>query len=176
MNEKKQIGLKIWELFLKKYSYGEIAKELGISKSVVSNVINYCQPPNENNIQEDIKRLKQEQEQELIKCKETCEKEINNYKQEINQLKNKNNKLKEEIKELEENFEKLEEEFEINELKTNIISSIVTFFITLIAMMLYNSFAFQQQYLIKLAILSIISILVITISFFATTLIKRFMG
>ena len=57
MDEKKQISLKIWDLFLKKYSYSQIAKELGISKSVVSNVINYCQPPNENVIQEDIKKL-----------------------------------------------------------------------------------------------------------------------
>jgi len=178
MNEKKQIGLKIWKLFLKKYSYGEIAKELGISKSVVSNVINYCQPPNENNIQEDIKRLKQEQEQELIKCKETCEKEINNYKQEINQLKNKNNKLKEEIKELEENLEELEEEFEFNELKTNIISSTISFMITFliifITMKFYSNLLFQQNF-VKLAIfLLIISILVLIISFFATNLIKRF--
>ena len=40
MDEKKEIGKKIWELFSENYSYSQIAKELGISKSVVSNIIN----------------------------------------------------------------------------------------------------------------------------------------
>jgi len=44
MQDKKQIGKKIWELFIKNYSYGKIAKELGVSKSLVSNIINYSLP------------------------------------------------------------------------------------------------------------------------------------
>ena len=174
MDKKKEIGLKIWELFLKNYSYREIAKELGVSKSVVSNIINYCLPPNENSIQEDIKKLKQEQEQELIKCKKNYEKEINNYKEKIHKLKNKNDKLKEEIQELEEEIEELEEELENNELETKITSILVTFFVTFIIFKLSYDFLFNQNFLIKLVTLFIIFILATTISFFATTLIKRF--
>jgi len=57
MDNKKQTGKKIWKLFLKNYSYGEIAKELGVNKSVVSNVINYSLPGKEW-CDEDIKELK----------------------------------------------------------------------------------------------------------------------
>ncbi len=164
MDEKKEIGVKIWDLFLKKYSYGAIVKELGISKSVVSNVINYCLPPNNKTIQEDIKSFKKELEEELIKCKETCEKDINSYKEKTQQLKNKNNKLKEELEELEEEV-----------FKTKITSILITFFTTLIILRLSYNFLFNQNFLIKLVTLFIIFILVTAISFFATTLIKRFM-
>ena len=166
MDEKKQIGVKIWELFLKKHSYKEIAKELGISKSVVSNVINYCLPPNNETIQKDIKSFKEE----LIKCKKTCEKDINNYKEKIQQFKNKNDKLKEEIEELEEELENND-----NELETKITSIFVTFFVTFIILIISYNFLFNQNFLIKLVTLFIIFILVTAISFFATTLIKRFM-
>jgi len=57
MENKREIGKKIWELFSKNYSYSQIAKELGISKSVVSNVINYCSPPPEQT-EQNIKELK----------------------------------------------------------------------------------------------------------------------
>ena len=57
MQDKREIGKKIWELFSKNYSYGEIAKELGVSKSVVSNVINYCSPPSEET-EQNVKELK----------------------------------------------------------------------------------------------------------------------
>jgi len=82
MQDKKQIGKKIWELFSKNYTYSQIAKELGISKSVVSNVINYSLP-SEEWIQEDIKKIKEE-------CKK-------NWKNEVNKL---INECKEEKKEL----------------------------------------------------------------------------
>ncbi len=168
MDEKKEIGVKIWDLFIKKYSYGAIVKELGISKSVVSNVINYCLPPNNKTIQEDIKSFKKELEEELIKCKETCEKDINSYKEKTQQLKNKNNKLEEEI-------EELEEELENNEFETKMTSILVTFFVTFIILILSYNFLLNQNFLIKLVTLFIIFILVTAISFFATTLIKRFM-
>jgi len=168
MDKKKEIGLKIWELFLKNYSYREIAKELGVSKSVVSNIINYCLPPNNETIQKDIKSFKKELEEKLIKCKKTCEKDINNYKEKIQQFKNKNDKLKEEI-------EELEEKLENNEFETKITSILVTFFVTLIILRLSYDFLFNQNFLIKLVTLFIIFILVTTISFFVTTLIKRFM-
>ena len=57
MDDKREVGKKIWELFSKNYTYGEIAKELGVSKSVVSNVINYCSPPPEQT-EQNIKKLK----------------------------------------------------------------------------------------------------------------------
>ena len=78
MQDKKQIGKKIWELFSKNYSYGEIAKELGISKSVVSNVINYSLP-SEDWIQEDIKKIKEE-------CKKNWKNEVNECKKEKKEL------------------------------------------------------------------------------------------
>ena len=168
MDEKKEIGLKIWNLFLKKYSYGAIAKELGISKSIVSNVINYCLPQNNKTIQEDIKSFKKELEEELIKCKETCEKDINSYKEKTQQLKNKNNKLEEEI-------EELEEELENNEFETKMTSILVTFFVTFIILILSYNFLLNPNFLIKLIALFLAFLLVTAISFLATTLIKRFM-
>ena len=168
MDEKKEIGVKIWDLFIKKYSYGAIVKELGISKSVVSNVINYCLPPNNKTIQEDIKSFKKELEEELIKCKETCEKDINSYKEKTQQLKNKNNKLEEEI-------EELEEELENNEFETKMTSILVTFFVTFIILILSYNFLLNPNFLIKLIALFLAFLLVTAISFLATTLIKRFM-
>ena len=73
MDEKKKIGQKIWDLFSKNYTYSQIAKELNISKSVVSNVINYTLPSatwcNEN-IKELKKRYINEKEKELLELKE----------------------------------------------------------------------------------------------------------
>jgi len=57
MQDKREIGKKIWELFSKNYTYSEIARELGVSKSVVSNVINYCSPQKEET-EQNIKELK----------------------------------------------------------------------------------------------------------------------
>lgn len=83
MLDKKEIGRKIWELFSKNYSYSDIAKELGISKSVVSNVINYTLPAR-NWIQEDLKELKQKHKEELKQLKQNC---INFVEQEKNKIK-----------------------------------------------------------------------------------------
>ena len=93
MRNKKEIGKKIWELFSKNYSYSDIAKELKISKSVVSNVINYSLPAH-TWIWEDLKELKQKHEQELQE-KET-------------QI----NKLKKQLKEKEEEYNKAVSEFD----------------------------------------------------------------
>ena len=78
MQDKREIGKKIWELFSKNYSYGEIAKELGISKSVVSNVINYCSPPSE------------ETEQNVKELKKT-------YSRIVEQIQLKNNKIQQKL-------------------------------------------------------------------------------
>ena len=73
MQDKKQIGQKIWDLFLKNYSYSKIAKELGVTKSVVSNVINYTLPSatwcNEN-----VKELKEKHQKEIELLKKKYEK------------------------------------------------------------------------------------------------------
>ena len=74
MHDKREIGKKIWELFSKNYTYGEIAKELGISKSVVSNVINYSLP-SKDWAQEDIKKIKEE-------CEKSWEEEVNELEEE----------------------------------------------------------------------------------------------
>jgi len=87
MQDKKQIGKKIWELFSKNYTYSQIAKELGVSKSVVSNIINYSLP-SKDWIQEDIKKIKEECENdkqyirtiyknELKECEKNWENEVN---------------------------------------------------------------------------------------------------
>ena len=82
MDKKKEIGKKIWDLFSENYSYGEIAKELGISKSVVSNVINYSLP-SDAWCKKNIKGLKEQHEQELEDLENDCVKEkeesINNF-------------------------------------------------------------------------------------------------
>ena len=82
MNEKKKIGQRIWELFLKNYTYRGIAKELGISKSVVSNIINYSLPSSDW-CKKNIKKLKEQHEQELEDLENDCVKEkeesINNF-------------------------------------------------------------------------------------------------
>jgi len=131
MDEKKQIGLKIWELFLKNYTYKEIGKELGISKSVVSNVINYCLPPNSETIQKDIKSFKKEMEEELIKCKKNCEKKIEEElikKQSklIKQFTKKEQILKKSIK------------YKINKIlsKTALISAFLTTFLIIIPLLI----------------------------------------
>ena len=85
MDEKKKIGQKIWELFLKNYSYGEIAKELGISKSVVSNIINYSLPSSDW-CNENIKELKKEND--------TIKEKLTNYKENTEILKKEKSKLK----------------------------------------------------------------------------------
>jgi len=64
MDEKREIGKKIWELFLKNYSYGEIAKRLGVSKSLVSNIINYSLPST-TWTWENVKKVKEKYEQEI---------------------------------------------------------------------------------------------------------------
>jgi len=78
MQDKREIGKKIWELFSKNYTYSEIAKELGVSKSVVSNVINYCSPPPEQTGQ-NIKELKE------------------TYSKIVEQIQLKNNKIQEKL-------------------------------------------------------------------------------
>ena len=79
MLDKKEIGKKIWELFSKNYTYGQIAKELKISKSVVSNVINYTLPTH-TWVDEDIKKLKQKYEQEIQKLKKELKEKEEEYK------------------------------------------------------------------------------------------------
>ena len=73
MDEKREIGKKIWELFIKNYSYGKIAKELGVSKSLVSNIINYSLPAT-TWISENVKQIKQKHEQELQEKNEQIKK------------------------------------------------------------------------------------------------------
>ena len=85
MDEKKKIGQKIWDLFSENYSYGEIAKELGISKSVVSNVINYSLPSN---------TWCNENIQELKKENDTIKEKLTNYKENTEILKKEKRKLK----------------------------------------------------------------------------------
>jgi len=75
MNDKREIGKKIWELFSKNYTYGQIAKELGVSKSVVSNVINYSLP-SKDWTQKNIKKIKEE-------CEKNCEEEVNELEEEL---------------------------------------------------------------------------------------------
>jgi len=72
MDDKKEIGKKIWELFSKNYTYGQIAKKLGISKSVVSNVINYSLPSKEW-CNKNIKELKENWENEINELIDECQ-------------------------------------------------------------------------------------------------------
>ena len=80
MQDKKQIGRKIWELFSKNYTYSQIAKELGISKSVVSNVINYSLPAN-SWCDKNIKELKEKCEQDKAKLKINCQNKLKKCKE-----------------------------------------------------------------------------------------------
>lgn len=84
MDEKKKIGQKIWKLFSENYSYSQIAKELEISKSVVSNVINYSLP-SDAWCKKNIKGLKEEYEQEIEELE-------NNYIEEEEELKKQSKK------------------------------------------------------------------------------------
>jgi len=125
MDKKKQIGKKIWELFIKNNSYSQIAKQVGVNKSVVSNVINYSLPAKEW-IQEDVKRLK-------TKCKDDKEYIRKTYK----------NKLKECEENWEEEINKLEEEHETEKkdilLDFSILSGYITGIIsTVILLIVYN--------------------------------------
>ena len=74
MQDKKEISKKIFELFSKNYSYSQIAKELNISKSIVSNVINYCTPP-KSTYEKSIKEIKQDYEKKIKQLKEEFEEE-----------------------------------------------------------------------------------------------------
>ena len=85
MDKKKKIGQKIWEFFLKNYTYREIAKELEISKSVVSNIINYSLPSSDW-CNENIKELKKEND--------TIKEKLTNYKENTEILKKEKRKLK----------------------------------------------------------------------------------
>jgi predicted transcriptional regulator len=87
MDNKKEIGRKIWDLFLKKYSYGEIAKELNINKSVVSNIINYSMPPNDwcNEKIEEIRKTEEELKKQLNKKNEKI-KELEEETEEQNEI------------------------------------------------------------------------------------------
>jgi len=74
MQDKKEISKKIFELFSKNYSYSQIAKELNISKSIVSNVINYC-TPTKNTYEKSIKEIKQSYEKKIEQLEEEFEEE-----------------------------------------------------------------------------------------------------
>jgi len=126
MQDKKQIGKKIWELFSKNYTYSQIAKELGVSKSVVSNVINYSLPAKDW-IQEDIKKLK-------TKCEDDKQYIRKTYK----------NKLKECEKNWEEEVNELEEEHKI-ELKEiglglSIVNGAITGMISIVILFIVYNF------------------------------------
>jgi len=148
MQDKKQIGKKIWELFNKNYSYGEIAKELGISKSVVSNVINYSLP-SEEWCNENIKELKENIKKEKVKVK----------------------KLNKKLEELDERLEELKKE----ELATKISSIIITFIITFIVFIIDTKLLqnLPNPIVIRFVILVISLIVVFVISFFLTNLSKK---
>ena len=133
MRNKKEIGRKIWELFLKNYTYSQIANILKINKSVVSNVINYTLPAH-TWINEDIKKLKQKHEQEV-------------------------QKLKKELKEKEEEYEDLEYEkdsFIIVTLLTIIIYIIATAIILyFVKINFYHNFSYTLGFVIYSIVLII---------------------
>ena len=87
MDKKKKIGQKIWELFSENYSYSQIAKELGISKSVVSNIINYSLPPRDW-CHENIKELKNKTQKEKEKLKQQLAKRIKELKKQSKKARN----------------------------------------------------------------------------------------
>jgi len=131
---KKEIGKKIWELFFQSKSYGEIAKELGISKSVVSNIINYSLPANnwvednivfylqkENKLKEELNQMREELLTKSLQASEIL-KELSKTRENVSylaiELKNKNKKideLKNQVKEAEEQKNKI-----VKNLKNNI--------------------------------------------------------
>jgi len=81
LDSKKEIGRKIWDYFARGYSYGQIAGKLKISKSVVSNIINYTLPAkdwcNENlkKLKENYEREIQQKQQTILKTKKKCQEE-----------------------------------------------------------------------------------------------------
>jgi len=115
MDEKKQIGKKIWELFSKNYTYSDIANILKINKSVVSNVINYSLPAH-TWIWEDLKELRHKHEQDL--------KEL---KQKLKEKDNEIGKLKQELREKEDEIE-IERE-ETNDTFLNITISVILYIV-----------------------------------------------
>jgi len=130
MNDKREIGKKIWELFSKNYSYGEIAKELGVSKSVVSNVINYSLP-SKDWAQKDIKKIKEE-------CEKNCEEEVN---------------------ELEEELQKEILETKISSIITSVFTTIIIFGITIKLFQNFNNFNMTIKMSIAIISLIIIFII-----------------
>ena len=82
MDEKKEIGRKIWELFVKGYSYSRIANELRINKSVVSNIINYSLPPKDWCV-ENVKKMKEQEKQNIKLLKQNCVNLINSEKEKV---------------------------------------------------------------------------------------------
>ena len=122
MENKKEIGRNIWELFFQNKSYAEIAKELGISKSVVSNIINYSLPANnwvednivfylqkENKLKEELNQMREELLTKSLQASEIL-KELSKTRENVSylaiELKNKNKK----IDELNKQLQKVEEQ------------------------------------------------------------------
>lgn len=89
MDNKKEIGKKIWDLFLKNYTYSQIAKQLNISKSVVSNIINYSMPPSD---------WCNEKIEEIRKTEEELKKQLNKKNEKIKELEEETKKQNEIIK------------------------------------------------------------------------------
>ena len=86
---KKEIGKRVWELFTEGYSYNKIAKKLKISKSVVSNVINYCSPCSYSLSKKITQKLKElEEENKKLKELEQENEKLKNNLQELQELQN----------------------------------------------------------------------------------------
>jgi len=122
LENKKEIGRNIWELFFQNKSYAEIAKELGINKSVVSNIINYSLPASnwvkdnivfyiqkENKLKEELNQMREELLTKSIQASEIL-KELSKTRENVSylaiELKNKNKK----IDELNKQLQKVEEQ------------------------------------------------------------------
>jgi len=142
MLDKKEIGRKIWELFSKNHTYSQIAQELNISKSVVSNVINYSLPAH-TWIWEDLKELKQKHEQELQE-KET-------------QIK----KLKKQLKEKKEEYEDLQDENNNLFIITLITLSIYIIVTAIILYFVKINFYYNVWYTLGFMVYSIVSLIAI---------------
>jgi len=119
LENKKEIGRNIWELFFQNKSYGEIAKELGISKSVVSNIINYSLPAS-NWVKDNIvfyiqkeNKLKEELREELLtKSIQASEilKELSKTRENVSYLAIELNNKNKKIDELNKQLQKVEEQ------------------------------------------------------------------
>jgi predicted transcriptional regulator len=93
LSKKQKVGKRIWELFALGWSYNKIANNLKISKSVVSNVLNYSLPA-DMWYQEDIKKRFEKRIKEI---EEDCNNKISAKNLHIKKLRKELQELEEEI-------------------------------------------------------------------------------